>query len=190
MFKQNYNQLLKMMSTRGFSACERDEEDIASSITVFIRNGKDNGKQYLSDEKNNIDRNTIIVCFQKDHSYDITDTRNLIKYMEEYQAYQGLAVYSGKITAPAKNALIIYPQMIKHLPISYFYFDPTEHEDVPNHYLVHGKELEDIKKVNNWNNIIPKILISDPIMTYYGWEIGNVIRIEDGDDLEYVIISV
>jgi len=64
-------------------------------------------------------------------------------------------------------------------------FDPTAHKKTPPHFRVTDvpAELPNIKVCD-----LPRILNIDPIVRFYDWNLGDVIRIERPDGVYYRVI--
>ncbi|MEM4260093.1 MAG: DNA-directed RNA polymerase subunit RpoH/Rpb5 C-terminal domain-containing protein [Candidatus Woesearchaeota archaeon] len=62
-------------------------------------------------------------------------------------------------------------------------YNPTLYIDVPKHELIPPEESEEVlKELKVDISKLPIIKTSDPIVKYYGWQEGDIIRIHRNDD--------
>jgi DNA-directed RNA polymerase subunit H (RpoH/RPB5) len=147
-----------MMEARGFSFSS--QETISLIGMIYPRHIYVRGEEYIHILYVTID--SISINFIKD-----------ILSNTEIQHF--ILIYSGKITAPAKNLI----QMIS-LKYELFHVNELQH-DLNNHFMVPkiektAREMKE-KLLRDFGRRIPKFLISDPLCKFYGFEKDDVITI-------------
>lgn len=82
----------------------------------------------------------------------------------------------------------------REYPIEIFYFtelsfNVTKHSLVPKHNLIDSEERKRIiTQIGDINNL-PKIFIDDPVVKYYNWKAGKIIRVDRFEPVEGVAVS-
>lgn len=111
------------------------------------------------------------------------DSSNVLKIKNE----QVTQLFASLEANECKHAIVAYEQIapgaadifatqdaysITLTEYKYLYFDPTKHVLVPKHELVDPKSDHGVDIKN-----APRILSTDPIVKYYGWVPGDLIKI-------------
>lgn len=103
----------------------------------------------------------------------------------KYPIYEAILIsnlpLSSTTTSELNNKLseTIRWQMFNDLDLTY---NPTRHVDTPRHELVPPSEVSKLlydMKTDASNLILIKI--TDPVIRYYGWQIGGIVRIHRND---------
>jgi DNA-directed RNA polymerase subunit H (RpoH/RPB5) len=113
---------------------------------------------------------------QVNHLFFLMETNEIQHAIVPYSAIAPLAAEILRSHDVYRVELFKY----KHL-----LFDPTVHTKTPPHFRVSSvsEELPNIKVCD-----LPRILHIDPIVRFYDWKIGDVIRIERSDGVYYRVI--
>ena len=158
--KKAYEICHEMFEQRGYSIVEKDDERILAI--------KEDGKQICAfitkiGSKFNVER--IQVC---------------ISMMKEMDIWHGLIVYKDSATPVAKKIV----EESQNMKIELFHekelqYNLTKHYLVPLHELKYKKNTELAKEFKkNKYHIISK---TDPVIRFYGWNIGDIIQITRKD---------
>jgi DNA-directed RNA polymerase subunit H (RpoH/RPB5) len=126
---------------------------------------------------------TLVCCIQ-----DIKNEllHNVIYLMESEKCNKCIIPY--KTISPQSHEIIRSHTVLDILLLSYnsLYFNPTKHEMCYPHSLVSDMtELGNIEK-----NKLPRILLTDVMVKYSDWNIGDVIKIDRGSEGIYYRVVV
>ena len=101
--------------------------------------------------------------------------KNIVKEMQETDIKQALIIYRDSQTTISTilSAVLQLGLSIEVFCITELQYNITKHELVPKHILL---SKEEAKKMREFQ--IPFILRSDPIVRFYDFKRGDVIRIE------------
>lgn len=196
-------QVLKLLKLRGFNV-EKYENQTKEELNILFQN---HSKKITSEtepldiflENNNIDGNNILVkyilvdkCRAKllekviDTIYENTlqDEDTCIIITKDQVTYQGsLEEYINKIYSTNKRFLQIF--YIKTL-----LFDITKHSFVPSYRILSDEEkLEVMKKFKIDEIKCPQIKVYDPLGSFYGVKVGQMIETNYHSDTNGVTIS-
>lgn len=155
-----YSTCLEMFIQRGYSIIEKDDERILAL--------KEDGKQ-------------ICAFINKLTSkFNVERIQECISMMNEMDIWHGLIVYSDTITPVAKKIV----EESQKMKIELFHekelqYNLTKHYLVPLHELKCKKDNPEAKYFKS--NKYPIISQSDPVSRFYGWEIGDIIRVTRKD---------
>lgn len=89
-----------------------------------------------------------------------------------------LVIIEIPLSAPAKKDLVISGLEFQIFSDQNLSYNPTRHVDTPRHELLSKEETE--QKLKELKADLSKLLIikaSDPIVQYYNWPVGRVVRI-------------
>ena len=93
-----------------------------------------------------------------------------------------IIIYNGSFTSSVKKIVEISDNLeIELINENRLKYNITKHSLVPKHTLVTDKsELLELYKLKLSN--IPVILKTDPIVEWYNWKPGNIVRIDRHDN--------
>lgn len=125
---------------------------------------------------NKAGRPDIIIYFNGSHKFNIDATKTMIQAMDGSGVAHCILVYASGITASAKKALsLIDKHRIELFCIRELQFNITKHRFFCRHERVRNhNELGHLK-----SSIakLPKILMNDPVVRFFDFKKGDVLRI-------------
>jgi DNA-directed RNA polymerase subunit H (RpoH/RPB5) len=122
---------------------------------------------------------TVFVYFATDIKVHVKKIREYIQHMEENKVNHAVIVYAHQITPGAKSELT--QKKIETFQSKELFENITRHALVPRHEQVQtDQEVQSIMKKFHIQskNEFPIYYTSDPVVRYYGWDPGTVIKIE------------
>ena len=138
----------------------------------------------------------LLVLFCKDESIGV-DTINLIRsYHAHYPTEKMLCIYYGKFTHMSSKEINIQRKdnkNVQYMPAFQFYSTQTQHICNP-HAVNLLSETEKQAKIAKWKvreDQIPKWLVTDPLVQWYGIEPGTLVEVRPRRDInkpEYRIV--
>jgi len=148
----------RMMETRGFKFDHEELREILSN-----------------DYKCNVYKKSESFC----HILFVTVDKICINFVKDIASQEDIKhliiVHSGKITAPARNIFQLFS-----IRYELFHVDELQH-NLNDHFMVPKVEKtnEEIKEKLNrdFKGKIPKMLLTDPLCKFHGFEKKDIIRI-------------
>jgi DNA-directed RNA polymerase subunit H (RpoH/RPB5) len=151
----------EMLSDRGYTSSVTDD--------CQIHGCNDNG-------------DNIVVFFVKG-KLNIDTIREHVELLKENEIKNGIIICTDEITPKGKSIVETINNIgeihLEVFNIDDFIFNKTKHRLVPKHIKINAVEAADILKKYGK---IPEILVTDPIVKYYGCVKGNVVKVirQDG----------
>lgn len=121
----------------------------------------------------------VFVYFATDIKVPVKKIREYIQHMEENKVNHAVIVHAHQITPGAKSELT--QKKIETFQSKELFENITRHTLVPRHEQVKtDQEVQAIMKQYHIQskNEFPIYYTSDPVVRYYGWEPGTVVKIE------------
>ena len=119
---------------------------------------------------------SVLIFLLGTDKLNIDGVKEMISIMSEYNIRHGVMVYQNSITSSARKALdLLYQYRIELFALHELQYDLTKHV----YFCPHDK-VENLSELGFLKNQIPKlprILISDPVVRYFGFAKGDVLRI-------------
>jgi len=120
------------------------------------------------------------------------DIKDYISYLNTYILYESILIIPVSIGSKALKTLdkFLIESKIKHQIFleEELTYNPTHHIDVPEHILLSKNETDILLRNAKINiSMFPLIKINDPIVKYYGWSIGSVLKIKRNDSVIYLL---
>ena len=127
----------------------------------------------------------LIVFFPSEEKLRIQSIREMIEYGETHASkfFHIIIVYRKSITPSAKSQLAQIKSEKKHMRIETFgveelQYNPSKHVWVPPHRILSKAEKKSVLESLKCNQEhLPRILICDPIVRYYGGRANQVIEV-------------
>lgn len=121
----------------------------------------------------------IMIMWHLKEGVGISVIQECCKKIQEFKATSTIIVKTGKLTASANAAL--GTDVTKHIQV----FDTEEllnnvtmHSLVPKHELMSRPEQDKLLNMYKVTRIqLPRIMSFDPIVKYYGWPKGHIVKI-------------
>lgn len=122
------------------------------------------------------DGSEMIVFFSMFEKLNTSILKEYIKEIEKNQINHMIIVYRDKITSSVNKII----DTIFHLNIELFtfqnlLFNITKHRLYRPHILLSASEKN--KFIQKYGKQIPKILINDPIVKYFNYKLGDILKI-------------
>lgn len=122
------------------------------------------------------DSSEMIVFFSMFEKLNTSILKEYIKEIEKNQINHAIIVYRDKITSSVNKII----DTIFHLNIELFkfqnlLFNITKHRLYRPHILLSASEKN--KFIQKYGKQIPKILINDPIVKYFNYKLGDILKI-------------
>jgi len=159
----------QMLSVEEFENYKDDEEDITTTFQ------KKNGLK-------------ILLMWHIKEGLGISIVQDCCKRMQESQVDSALLIKYGKMT-PAANAALSteVTKNIQVFDVDELLNNVTTHSLVPTHELLPREEQEKLLETYKVTRIqLPRIFSADPIVKYYAWKKGNIVKItRKGGDIYY-----
>lgn len=146
----------------------------------------DEGDIIIADNKDK----RILVFFSSDQKINKDNIQTFTsKELQGRGINHGIFVYPNTITSTAKNVVLnnridnIYIELFHLINLQY---NITKHRLVPKHQLVVGDELTEVK--NKYGKDLPRIYFADPVVRYYNFSRGDILKIHRTSTLAYRIV--
>jgi DNA-directed RNA polymerase subunit H (RpoH/RPB5) len=159
---------------------EHDKEQHNNNININMveNNLDDNVKIGNIHQKTGILFSSLVyVYFAIDPKVPVKKMREYIQHMIESKVNHAIIVYAQQITPSAKNE--IPPNLdIETFKANELFENVTKHKLVPPHYKLDESEVNELLKLRKTTRKkLPRYNPEDPIVKYYHWPIGSVIKI-------------
>ncbi len=187
-YRIKFNQII-MFENRDYNISEEDSNllnfNSKEFAEHFINKSKKENKNFL-DLLNNTytkkDGNKVSVFYIMELSDSITTDKikNILNSMLNNTINHSVIISNAKISSSNKNNFSIsFPAFeIEHFLFNQISHNPTKHFIVPKHRKISENEKQKFLSENNFNlENLPKILITDPIVRYYNFKIGDILEI-------------
>jgi DNA-directed RNA polymerase I, II, and III subunit RPABC1 len=116
----------------------------------------------------------IRVYFVRGQKVGIDEIRSFAAEENKYSAL--IIIYDDDITPSAKVAKSRKMQLFH---INELAFNITKHVLVPEHQLLSSSEADAFfEKLRAKKEDLPRILATDPVIKYYGWSVGRLVRVK------------
>lgn len=125
------------------------------------------------------DKTLIFTFFATDVKVPVRKIREYVQFMKENQVTHAVIVHAHQITPGAKSELGQYN--IQTFQAKELFHNITRHALVPRHEKV--KSEHDVHQIMKRYHIqskteFPIYYMTDPVVKYYGWTPGTVVKIE------------
>lgn len=124
--------------------------------------------------------NQMFVFFSDEAKIGINKIKAYFTKMQEDQVTRAIVVVQSGLSPSAKQAMsdMAPKYILEHFLESELYINITEHELVPQHIKLSAEEKQELfSRYKLEDNLLTKLLITDPISRYYGYKRGDVIKI-------------
>ena len=204
MDKENYKENYKLFSVKKtvLQLLKDRNYDISDEEKIFSMDLEtfNEYREKLSEEKALNNRRCLSNIYSKNLSSDkilvfFTDNVNkkkqipletikiFMKEIAENNTQEAILIINTNLSSKSLEALreltLVYWQFFYDSDLTY---NPVLHRDVPKHELLTESEKNDkIKELRTSVSKLPIIKFTDPIVRYYGWKRGDLIRITRED---------
>lgn len=123
---------------------------------------------------------SVIVVLMGSEKLNIDGVKEMIQTMETLHVRHGVIVYQNSITSSAKKAFdLLYQYRIELFALHELQYDLTKHM-----YFCPHEKIEDLRELGMLKNQLtklPRILLTDPVVRYFGFSKNDVLRIRRPD---------
>lgn len=111
--------------------------------------------------------------------FGVDSLHKYVKILEKHNVHRSIIVKYGKYTPNAQKAIaLLTDYKIQVFDYTELLNNVTTHSLVPKHEILSATES---KKVLEGYKVtktqLPRILLSDPVIKYYGWPRANIVKI-------------
>ncbi|CAH6420207.1 DNA-directed RNA polymerase subunit RPB5 [uncultured virus] len=190
---------LQLVADRGYEISQEEAVILDMNIDQFItyvntivitRNTSVRSalsRSYLSrDEINGVRRSMLVyyggkTATQKQVSAEVV--REFIALVQQYGIYEAILIVDASLSSTGTQELSALTltrwQVFFDEDLTY---NPTRHVDTPRHELLSPEEREaKLREMKTDISKLPIIQYGDPVVRYYGWVPGSIIRIHRDD---------
>lgn len=143
---------------------------------------RDRGYGIIDEKENEIVTDCCRVFFTGDTKINIGYIKDLVYSMVEQGYPHVIVVYNGTVTVNSRAIRDIQNMYrIEFFNEKAFMYSLMSHDMVPKHVRVDPTDRHYAKVRGEMDNL-PRILSSDPVVRYYGFSQGDVLRIYRNDN--------
>lgn len=146
----------EMIHARGYEICQERQDMI---IALDKRNRK---------------KSFVYVLFTGNRNVNIKLVKEYFVLIQNEKITHCIIVYNGTITPTARSSLMAFDVHLELFSTDELQFNITKHQLVPKHERVQREKNIDYTK-------FPILKSTDPISRFYGYQIGDLIRITRKD---------
>lgn len=172
MFERYIENVNEMLFDRGYDITSFGEKIIEDKIVTYMC--------YAQNHPN------ILVMFVS-KKLNIELIRKYLDNLYQSETTHGIIVCKAQITPKGKNIIDVLNDIrdvkIELFDIESFVTNITKHRLVPKHTKLSDDEKQAITK--QYGARLPDIFASDPVVKHYGFEVGDIIKIERKDGTIY-----
>jgi len=187
---------LKMLQARGFNINDDNNFDLLDEtisdrerFEVFSERYEKESLESLKDDISKIytkgKKYKLYLSFVTDsgQSTGINIINNIKATIEKEKANHGIIIYDVKLSPDSGKEINKSEELLSAFQKDELIQCPIDHKDVPKHTLLSSAEQENLLKEFKLKSFkdIPLILETDPIVKFYGWRAGSVVKIERDD---------
>lgn len=164
-FLRTQDTIFEMLEARGYIVDEEKLTEIDDKdILMVFKNKK---------------KESILIIWHIRSDVCVEDMKECHRQLRENNVRNAIIIKTGKLTPAANNINdISIDYKIQIFDIEELKINITKHNFVPKHELLslsQQKELLESYKVEKKQ--LPKISYNDPIVKFYGWKRGSIVRI-------------
>jgi DNA-directed RNA polymerases I, II, and III subunit RPABC1 len=181
--------ILVMLKDRGIKL-SADEEILLQmdSLDIFCKCLNNQKKNYFSNEYQLQNKKSILVHFIV-HSQKKKVCVDEIKEIFKKKYFSYIIIVPDKLSFDS-NIEIQKHKNVQIFTYDYFLFPVAHHAFVPKHVKLTENEKKEFLKVRNISlDQLPILRDNDPIVKYYGWDVGEIIKIERPGNNFYRVIK-
>ncbi|ELP94824.1 DNA-directed RNA polymerase I, II, and III subunit RPABC1, putative [Entamoeba invadens IP1] len=175
--------VLDMLKDRGYVTNDLDHQTTLDEFRERVgvgADGVDRGKLTIKAVREGSADDGIIVLFAKDDKMKTEVFRSYAEEVQGQECKRAIVVYRGQLSSVIVQFVNSSEQKVKWelLLEDELIVNVTKHVLVPEHIKLTDEEKQAVlKKYQVKESQLPRLLKSDPIAKYYGFERGDVIKI-------------
>ncbi|RPD61149.1 RPB5 subunit of DNA-directed RNA polymerase [Lentinus tigrinus ALCF2SS1-7] len=173
----------ELVKDRGFQV---SDDEINMDLATF--------RSHYASQSGNVDRSQlnfftnhrdnpmlqIFVFFTDEKSVKIKTMRKFVQILEEKNIQQGIIVFPGNMTPPARKVIVAMASQFKleEFSESDLLVNITHHTLVPRHEVLTPEQKKELLETYRLKETqLPRIQLADPVARYYGLKRGSVVKI-------------
>jgi DNA-directed RNA polymerase subunit H (RpoH/RPB5) len=163
-------------TTTNKKTVKKKEKDFNNSI-----NNVNIPRLFVVTRNNKKQTPSLLILIFSAEKLNIDGLKEMVRLLDLYQIRHGILVYHTSITSSAKKALdLLTNYRIESFSIAELQFNITKHE----YYSPHEKvtDLSELGPLQTQTAKFPKILLSDPVVRFFGYRKNDVLRIRRKDN--------
>lgn len=188
LFRVKKNQI-RMMQDRGYGV-DNELPLLSYTLEQFIQvysqfatqSGVSTVREMLSAEYHHpINNYRTYVYYAKLSKGDVSkqDTTDFISIVDSGNFHSYILITNNKLNSAANEAVKGKSKRIERFIDNELATNPTDHVNVPEHIGLSPAQGREILQRNNWNAAhMPKLVPFDPIVKYYGFTRGQIVKIK------------
>lgn len=192
---------LQMVKDRGYTVTPEEELILTANFQVFgqyLRNLTNAtpgrmarallSRSYVKTLPNGMEQRMLVFFGGKTDTQkkqvSAETVREFIGIVQKYQFYEAILIVDAALSSMAEKIL----EGLKLTKWQVFFdqhmtFNVARHIDVPRHELLSPEETADIlRQLRVDLSKLPIVYSKDPVIRYYGWEPGRVVRVHRNDE--------
>lgn len=172
MIEQVYKTCIEMLDQRGYSTIDHNDDDTSS---LFMATNSDDNK--------------ISVIFIGDIKLTVQHIRQYLGEMDLINCPHCIIIYGNSVTPAARKfAHDNDDKKVELFSESELMYNITKHNYVPKHTRLSSNEAKEFK--DRYGTGFPCLYFTDPVARFYDFSRGDVIEIEDLDEIiKYRIVK-
>lgn len=151
--------------------------DILQTLQEMMKDRGETGWQLSENTDNVYIAGNTLIYLAKSEKFNIETMKNVIFQLQQHKMSHGLVVYQNIITSLAKKAIDHLQEFtIETFEKKELKYNPTHHRFYCPHTALSKEFIK--KEIKTSLSSLPILLRSDVISRYFGFQKGQVIRIE------------
>lgn len=147
-------------------------------INIIINNLTHRGYKHIKTEKNIIfmqDNDDVVLVFINNDVLSMTNIKDYMSITNSLELSHIIIIYKQKITPSTKKIILHNEIEIELFEENEMCFDITQHK----YYYPHIKVDDNTKQflLKKYGNNLPIILITDPIVKFFNFKKGDILKI-------------
>ncbi|WOK95529.1 DNA-directed RNA polymerase V subunit 5A-like [Canna indica] len=176
--------LLEMLRDRGFPV---PDDDIALTLPAFRAKFGENPR--LDDLRISFTISSdppkkVLAIFCGTDPFKLSTVREISSYVNKERLTNLILILQNKMTSKARGAIKeIFKFRVEIFQVTELLVNITKHALKPRHELLNEEEKQKLlKKYNVVESQLPRMLESDAVTRYYGYEKGQIVKVTyDGE---------
>jgi len=121
-------------------------------------------------------RDTLLVWFFCHDKMNIDSIKEFIHLLEEHEIKHGLIVYQNTVTTSTRKVMEnLFQFKMELFELKELQYDLTEFRYYCPHELLEPAKMSEVRK--KFGTSLPTLLRTDPVVRYYHFQKGDIIRI-------------
>ncbi|EEF49580.1 DNA-directed RNA polymerase II, putative [Ricinus communis] len=171
--------VMEMLRDRGYDVAD---SELTGSFTEFLSEFGDNPdilKLRISASLHSHPDKKMVVVFMGTEEIKLANIRGLLCQIKNKESLNGLIlILQSKMNHYARKELGQFPSKVEIFHISDLLVNITKHVLKPRHEVLTAEQKQQLlNKFSSEDKQLPRMLVTDAISRYYGFEKGQVVKI-------------